>query len=77
MKKTEYVVEFFPEPDGRWNARVPDLPGCVSWGNSLPEARDNIKEAMAGWIAVCIESGMELPQPQSYVLGMASVEIPA
>ena len=28
------------------------LPGCVSQGKTLVEAKENIKEAISGWLAV-------------------------
>lgn len=37
---------------GYYFAEVPALPGCVSQGNSLTEAKENIKEAIVGWLAV-------------------------
>ena len=37
---------------GYYFAEVPALPGCVSQGKTLAEARENIKEAVGGWLAV-------------------------
>ncbi len=37
---------------GYYCAEVPDLPGCVSQGKTIAEAKENIKEAIAGWLAV-------------------------
>lgn len=37
---------------GYYFAEVPALPGCVSQGKTIAEARVNIKEAIAGWLAV-------------------------
>jgi len=37
---------------GYYVAEVPALPGCMSQGKSLTEAKENIKEAIAGWIQV-------------------------
>jgi predicted RNase H-like HicB family nuclease len=39
------------EEGGYW-AEVPALPGCVSQGETLDEVRDNIKEAIEGWLSV-------------------------
>lgn len=41
----------FREADGRYSIVVPELPGCVSQGNTLDEAASNITEAAAGWLA--------------------------
>ncbi len=37
---------------GYYFAEVPALPGCVSQGKTIAEAKENIKEAIAGWLAV-------------------------
>ena len=37
---------------GYYFVEVPALPGCVSQGKTLAEAKENIKEAIAGWVAV-------------------------
>lgn len=38
--------------EGGYWAEVPALPGCVTQGETLPELRANIKEAIAGWLSV-------------------------
>jgi len=40
------------EKTGYYFAEVPALPGCVSQGKTITEAKANIKEALAGWLAV-------------------------
>ena len=37
---------------GYYFAEVPALPGCVSQGKTIAEAKENIKEAVVGWLAV-------------------------
>ena len=38
------------EEDGRYSAAIPALPGCFSCGDTLDEARVNIREAAEGWL---------------------------
>ena len=40
------------DESGYYVAEVPALPGCVSQGETLAEAKSNIKEAIVGWIKV-------------------------
>lgn len=40
------------DESGYYVAEVPALPGCVSQGQTLAEARVNIKEAIVGWLKV-------------------------
>lgn len=44
---------------------VPDLPGCYSAGDSLEEAVESAKEAIAGWIEVELEGGHSIPPASS------------
>jgi len=40
------------DEDGFYVAEVPALPGCLSQGKTEDEARENIKEAILGWLEV-------------------------
>ena len=40
-----------PEPDGGYTALVPALPGCVTYGRTVDEAREMAKDAISGYIA--------------------------
>lgn len=46
MKKREYTVVYQEVEDGWIMATVPDLPGAVTQGRDLDEARSMIKEAV-------------------------------
>ncbi|MFM6813800.1 MAG: type II toxin-antitoxin system HicB family antitoxin, partial [Dolichospermum sp.] len=41
----EYTV-IYERGETNWGAYVPDLPGCVSIGDTLAEVEENIKEAI-------------------------------
>ena len=49
-------VVFEPPDEGGYTVYVPSLPGCLSEGDTLDEARENIREA----IELYLESGDEL-----------------
>ena len=62
----EYAVgiERLAESDGRgYLATVPDLPGCMSDGDTPEEALKNVLEAIASWIEAAKEWKMDIPQP--------------
>ncbi|WP_367354794.1 type II toxin-antitoxin system HicB family antitoxin [Atribacter sp.] len=42
--KLRIVLE--PSPEGGYTVYVPSLPGCISEGDSLEEALENIREAI-------------------------------
>lgn len=47
-------------------ARVLELDGCQSTGETFEEAYENLKEAMEGWIETKLENGFEVPLPVGY-----------
>lgn len=52
MAKTRYRYNIMlrPEPEGGFTAIVPALPGCVTYGRTLSEARSMAKDAISGYI---------------------------
>jgi predicted RNase H-like HicB family nuclease len=63
----DYRVEIEPlssEDGGGYLASVPDLPGCMSDGETPEEALRNVQDAIASWIAAARELRMEVPQPR-------------
>jgi predicted RNase H-like HicB family nuclease len=46
-------------------AYVPDLPGCVSTGETLEEVEQNIREAMQFHIDGLKQDGVPVPEPSA------------
>jgi len=44
-------------------AKVQELPGCISDGETVEEVFSNIYEAMEGWIETKLEAGYDIPMP--------------
>lgn len=65
----QYTVILEQADDGSFSAWVPDLPGCVSTGDTRDEALAMIREAILGHIELMREAGEAIPPPRS----MASV----
>lgn len=62
-----YTALFTPIEDGSgYYAKVPDLPGCITTGNSLSDAIDQITDAMNAWLVVAEDEGEPIvpPTPQ-------------
>jgi len=51
MKVNDYTVMYRAEPKGRFTVIAPSLPGCVSYGKTLGEAKTMITDAIVGYIA--------------------------
>jgi len=58
-----YTRELIRNEDGTWFARVMELKGCMTEGNTKEEALKNLDDAMKGWIDVAIEDGESIPEP--------------
>lgn len=48
---------------GGWLAEVPDLPGCMSDGNTPEEATRNVRDAIEEWLAAARDMGRKIPEP--------------
>ena len=47
---TRYRLDLERDETGAWIARVPDVPGCHTYGRTLEQARRRIREALALWV---------------------------
>ena len=45
-------------------AEAPDLPGCVTAGETEEQALANLREAMAAWLDSALAGGGEIPEPR-------------
>ena len=61
----DYVVVIERANDGSFSAYVPDLPGCVSSGDTEDEVRTMIKEAVELHIDSLRSHGEPIPPPTS------------
>lgn len=56
-----------PEEGGGFQAVVPELPGCMSDGETPQEALENAYDAIACWIEAAHEMGRVVPPPKRMV----------
>jgi antitoxin HicB len=61
MSRT-YTFVFNPEPEGGYTVTCPALPGLVTYGETLAEARNMAQDAMDGLIEVMLEHGEKIPE---------------
>lgn len=65
-----YKIELqaYETPDGQpyFFGRVPELPGCVSDGDTEQEAKANVRSAMIDFIYFLLEDGLPVPEPRSF-----------
>ena len=64
--KLPYRIELVPDADeGGFAVTFPDLPGCLSSGETVEEAYRNAEDAKREWLTAAIEEGMPVPEPDS------------
>jgi predicted RNase H-like HicB family nuclease len=60
----KYSISIYPENDGEYTAMIPDLPGCMTQGETLEELVMNIEEARQLWIeTVYFSNKKDIPHP--------------
>lgn len=60
--KLTYPIIIIPDNTGAYAVEVPDLPGCVTGGNSLAEALSMAEDAASGWVLTELEEGNPAPK---------------
>src|SRR5258706_11278009 len=61
MERT-YTFVFDPDPEGGFVVTCPALPGLVTHGQTLDEAREMAHDALEGFIEVLVEDGEDVPE---------------
>ena len=51
MKTKNYSLILKSDPDGGYTAIVPSLPGCVTYGETVEEAKEMAKDAIEAYVA--------------------------
>ena len=59
-----YTVEVRHDEDG-WFAKVPELPGCMTYADTFEELGPMIEDARRGWIEDALEHGDPVPEPKT------------
>ena len=58
----KYTVILEPQEEGGYTVTVPALPGCISEGDTVDEALNNIKEAIELFVEILREDGKPIPE---------------
>ena len=62
--KLPYRLELIPDAaEGGYVASYPELPGCLTVGETVEQAVKNAEDAKRAWIAAALEDGIEIAEP--------------
>ncbi|MBI2003374.1 MAG: type II toxin-antitoxin system HicB family antitoxin [Parcubacteria group bacterium] len=74
MKNLHYNLIFQPEPEGGFTVTVPALPGCITFGKTLKEAKVMAADAIKAYVASLTKDNEPIPTDKDSFI--ATVEIP-
>ncbi len=64
--KMNYRMEILEDKDeGGFVVSYPDLPGCITSGETLELAVANAENAKKAWLKAAIEDGIEIKEPNN------------
>ena len=64
-KTTGYIALVHKDKGTSYSVSFPDVPGCISAGDTFEEAIDNAAQALAGHLAVMEADGDPIPDARS------------
>lgn len=71
----QFNVFFKTEPEGGFTTLVPSLPGCVSYGKNLKEARQMTIDAIEGYVISLKKHNEPIPSDENTFLSL--IQLPA
>ena len=61
-----YKMELIPDPDeGGFVVSFPELPGCVTTGETAEQAIANARDAKIAWLTATLEDHIVIPEPEN------------
>jgi len=61
--KVEYYARITTQTEGGFLVQFPDLPGCLTEGDTIEAALVNAAEALSGWLFVAVKENQDVPAP--------------
>ena len=58
-----YEVCITHSPEGGYVGRIPDLPGCITQGETQLEVLEMIEDAKRCWLTAALEDEDDIPEP--------------
>ena len=58
-----YGIMIVPSPEGGYVATIPDLPGCITQGETRLEVLEMIEDAKLCWLEAALDLGQSIDEP--------------
>ncbi len=62
-----YTYCVISDGDG-YSAYVAECRGCMTCGDTIEEAFNNLDDALTAWLNACKKHGQEIPQPRNRII---------
>jgi antitoxin HicB len=72
-KLLNYTIVLQKEPEGGYTVTVPALPGCVTYGNTVEEAKKMAIEAIELYLESLKEHNEDIPEEQETFYTQVSI----
>lgn len=73
----KYTIIYTPEPEGGFTVTVPRLPGCVTYGSDLNEAKKMAKDAINLYLQSLNKHNESIPQEENSFIGSIDLKFPS
>lgn len=74
MRELSYRIFLRPEPEGGYTVIVPSLPGCITYGETIEEAKEMAEDAIKAYLESLKKHGEEIPDDTETLEGMLSIK---
>jgi predicted RNase H-like HicB family nuclease len=74
MRKLSYRISLKPEPGGGYTVIVPTLPGCITYGKTLAEAKKMARDAIKVYLKSLKKHGEPIMDDSEVLEGTLSIQ---
>jgi antitoxin HicB len=74
MKSFRYNIILRPEPEGGFTVMVPALPGCITYGKNLLEAKNMARDAIQAYISSLEKHHEQLPTDEESFISSITIK---
>jgi len=74
-KILHYNLFLQPEPEGGFTVIVPSLPGCVTYGRTIAEAKNMARDAISAYLGSLKKHGENVPTDTNAFMSTVDVAV--
>lgn len=76
IRVLKYTIIYTTEPEGGFTVTVPSLPGCVTYGKDLNDAKKMAKDAILLYLESLNKHNESIPQEENSFIGSIDLQFP-